>query len=553
MDFAALLAESYSLWSDKAECDLSINCWREKIQSGQGVNTHVLYKSFGIRPYITSLPAGAVWGGYELNGHCYFIVGDTLYDFIGQALNGSFSGLLPSNSRPYLAASQNTLMICWGGKLYRNNASTLVEIPLSFVPIDVFFIKNLFGVVSSTGNQFYWSEDDGATFPADLVQTAEADANMIVRSIVLNKSVWLIGTRITQLFYIGQNPNKPFIPNDSADIRCGTNAPASAQLLGTSIIMLGQTAEGSGSIVRSNGYGFDTVSNFYAATVIGRLSEQSDAIGMGFSIDDHDFYRITFPSGDKTLEFHSTQNEWEETPWWNWIEGQYHRHRGNCITAAFGKILVGDHTNGIIYEMSRDIYTDFGFPIRLNRRCPHIIEDGKRVEVNRIELGMETGVGLTEPLWLPNYSLDAATFAAALAAAVIATTVTADQALVLQDIYDFKPYIPLEPYPTPQVMHDLGFDPWGAQSAVIDPDDATKTIIIGTPPQMVMKYSRVGAKVGSFTNEQSKSIGTPGEDDKQVYWNNCGMARDFVFDFVCTDPVRIAITQGMIEAKAMSA
>lgn len=552
MNFEALLGESYTLFSEKADVEKSINVWREVIQSGQGTSRIAMYRSPGISPLVEVLQAGAVRRllSATVNGSEAVVAAVANRVYLGTSISAwqTYPTLIQNTTNfVQMAASFTSVLIVADGHLYRLNAGTLTEIALSFTPIGVAFLKNYFVVLSSTFQQFYWSEDDGATFPADQVQTAEADANDVVAIQVLNQQLWLIGNRITQVYYVGSNPNAPLIPNDSAVIRSGTISAASCQLLGDCLLWLERTAEGQYSVVRTEGYSVVPASNYYVNNEIRKIAralgeeDLSDATGLTFSFNGHDFYRLTV--GDKTFEYHKNNNEWEETLWWNWIEGQYHKHRGLSAVAAFGRILVGDHTNGIIYGLSPDEFTDFGFPVRWNRRAPHVIEENKRVKYPRLDLGCETGVGLVEPLWLNNYSMDEATFITALAQAVTDGDVTADQAVVLQKIYDFLPYVPLNPYPTPQVMHDLGFYPWGTTSAL---DDGT---IIGTPPQIVMRYSNDGGR--SYNNDMTRSMGAHGDYDHLVYWNRLGMAQDRVFDFYGTDPCKLALTAAWFEPEAM--
>lgn len=549
MDFAALLEQGYTLWSSKAECDLSVNCWREKIQSGQGVNPYYLRRSPGILPQITGSVATAVRGMFDANVNgeerLWWACGNFYETANGASITTDFGPIANDNKFVQMAASQNSLLLVSAGTLYRVNGGAIAIVALTFTPVGITFLKNLFVVLSSNFQQFYWSDDDGATFPAGNVQTAEADANDVLAIQSKGQQLWLIGNRITQVYSVGANPDAPFVPLDGTVIRSGTIAAATVRLLGESLIWLERTAEDQGSVVMTEGYGVRRVSNFYIDNQLQELSKttpMTEATALTFGLVGHSFYRITL--GDKTFEYHQNQDEWEEVSWFDWLAGVQHKHRGFSACQAFGKTMIGDHTNGLIYDLSVDTYHDYGFPMRWNRRAPHIMEEQKRIEIKRFELGMETGVGLTEPLWLPNYSLDPAAFIAAIAQAFLDGKITAEQGLVLEDIYNFVPYVPLDPYPTPQTMNDLGFVPWGGTSAL---DDGT---ISGTPPQIVMRYSRDGGR--TYTNEQPKSMGAAGDYDRQVYWNRLGSTRDFVIDLFGTDPVKLAIIQGVLEAEELA-
>lgn len=547
--FEAMLAEGYTMWSEKAECDLSVNVWRQRIESGEGPGKFLMMRSPGIRPYIDTGAIGAVRGMFEVNGHVFIAVGSEVFDYIGTTFNVSYSGLADDGKNVQFAASPNTLMIYSAQALYRINGGLMTLIAVPFTPRGIISLKNLFFAIAEEFSQIYWSEDDGETFPADQVQTAEADANHLVAIEVIHQQAWVIGNRISQVFSFGSNPNAPLVPTDAGP-RVGTDSARSVQLLGESLIWKAVTAEGQNSIVITNGYGVEKISNAYIDNLLAQLArdfDTSDCIGMVYAFGNDQFYRLTFPIADKTIEYHRNVNmgisEWEETPWWNMLTGDYHRHRGSSICAAFGKVLVGDHSNGLVYEMSPDIYHDYGYPIRYERRAPHIVESNHRLSLDRLELGIETGVGPENPLWLQAYTMQRAAFVTALAAAVTATDVSAAQALILQDIYDYVPYIPLNPYPDAQTMYDLGFRPWGAAAVL---DDGTA---IGEPPMQSLEYSTDGGK--SYSSELRRSLGAQG-DDCEVFWNSLSTGRDRVTKIYGTHPCKFALNQCWLEIEELA-
>lgn len=64
----------------------------------------------------------------------------------------------------------------------------------------------------------------------------------------------------------------------------------------------------------------------------------------------------------------------------------------------------------------------------------------------------------------------------------------------------------------------------------------------GEDPQIMMQISRDGGR--TFGPERWKSIGRRGEYKRRVTWDRCGAARDFVFRWTMTDPVKFIITNG---------
>ncbi len=534
--FPGVTGTSYQLASSKAETELSINVFREKIESGEGIGQFALNKSPGLNGNnrLDVLSPDPVRAMLELNDHLFAAVGPVIGDY-ASAFAVTFYGAIDDDGLPVqMAASQTSLVFVSAGTLYRINAGILTTPAVPFIPIGVAFGKNYFIALSNTMDQFYWSSDDGATWPAGNVQTAEAQANNMVAIRFINQMLCIIGNRITQWFSVGINPNAPFVPIDSGVMRSGTEAATSVGQIGGSLLWLERTQEGADSIIMTNGFTAVTVSNNYIGTKISQLRASAgrvdDAIGMTYKLRNQEFYRITFPTADYTLEYNKTLNEWEVPLWWDWQAGQYHRHRANCMASAFGKIFAGDHSTGQILEFDPACYTDYGYPLRINRRTPHIAQENKRIAISRLELWMQTGVGLTTPLYLNNYSLDATAFAAAIAAAVGLGTVSAIQSIVLNDIYFMLPYPSNIELPDISILQPLGFFEWGRD------------------PQLTMKYSEDGGK--SYSNDMNCPLGRAGEDPA-VYWDRLGAPRDFVVDLSCDDPVQISISAAWIEPEAL--
>lgn len=64
----------------------------------------------------------------------------------------------------------------------------------------------------------------------------------------------------------------------------------------------------------------------------------------------------------------------------------------------------------------------------------------------------------------------------------------------------------------------------------------------GSSPQLMMQISRDGGR--TFGPERWKTFGKLGQYKARPGWDRCGAARDFVFQWTMTDPVKFVITQG---------
>lgn len=558
--FQAMLGPSYTMFSPKAEIQKALNCHRQRVETGEGAGPYVLLRAPGLRPILqpTNGP-GCFRGGFELNGQAVMVIdGKVLVLNAANSVTYTYPSLIVNNSkRARIAFSPVTAIIVSGGTLYRLNGGLITNIATPFLPagtalIDIVYINTYF-VAISNGTAFGWSTDDGVTWNASNFENVESSQNNLVAAIVHQEVLYLYGNQVVQPYTVGTNANAPFVEQQSGVSPFGLQAADSLQSLGIYRYWLSRNKEGSGTIYRGQGYSATPVSNAGIEEKIRQYERDfgnvDDAIGMVYNLGGQDFYQITFPSADASwrLNCSITQAtgipEWSEVAWFDLTAGLYHRHRANLIVHAFDKILVGDYANGWLYELTPDEFTDFGYPLPVIRRAPQIVQGGHKVSYDRMDLSAETGVGLAPPLWLQSYALQRPAFVIALAAQVVAATVTAAQALVLQAIYDQTPYIPLQDYPAPDTMNTLGFTPWGGISML------SNGTTIGEEPKLALRYSNNGGK--SFTQPLKKSLGMPG-DDPDIYYNNLGMAKDRVFQLEDSNPCKLALNACWLDAEELS-
>jgi hypothetical protein len=272
------------------------------------------------------------------------------------------------------------------------------------------------------------------------------------------------------------------------------------------------------------------VSNHAVENAFRAYRRHDDAIMSTYQLNGHSCLRLTFPSANESWEYDVSTGMWYQLAFWNSATNVYERHRVNFYASAFGKIYGGDYGNGMLYEMSPDFFSDFGYPIRWERRAPHQAADGKRVIYRRFGLFMQVGVGTTTPIWLNDHSVDPVTFAADLASLVGATTITQAQSDAMQAIYNYQPYDQDLAMPQPSVMTPLGFYDYG------------------TRPSVSLRWSNDGGvSYGPFF---SRDMGRAGDFNKRIYWVRCGMGRDRVWEISGTSPVKTAIVQAAMNADA---
>jgi hypothetical protein len=215
---------------------------------------------------------------------------------------------------------------------------------------------------------------------------------------VSSSEVFAFGGLSGEVYYNSGGSNFSFSKVPGGNIPCGTAAEKSvARFLG-SLFMLNNHRV----VVQATTQPLK-MSNEHVDREIEDMEKVSDAIGFCFTMAGHTFYVLTFPHADKTFVLDLTTRFW-----YIWKTGDG-RWRPNCYIRFADKHLVGDYTNGKIYELSQTTYTDDGDEITRERAMP--IPSQGIIDIPSFRLEMETGVGIdsgqgSDPKVMLKYSTD---------------------------------------------------------------------------------------------------------------------------------------------------
>jgi hypothetical protein len=234
-------------------------------------------------------------------------------------------------------------------------------------------------ILSPISSQLAFSSKDGA--PDNLVSM-----------IVDHREVYLLGETSSEVWI--DSGLFPFafqrIPGTST--QHGIAAKFSVARLGNSFAYLSKNIRGDGQVMMMNGYTPTRIST-HAVEYSIEGGVISDARAWTYLIEGHEVYVMSFPTLDLTWAYDIASGMWHK---WLWVDSNnvYHRHRGNCHSHFQGMNLVGDHSNGQIYMLDSNNYTDNGNEIRRLRRTPHLISDYQRQYFHELQIHFQPGVGL---------------------------------------------------------------------------------------------------------------------------------------------------------------
>lgn len=238
---------------------------------------------------------------------------------------------------------------------------------------------------------------DEATTPFDSLYVASKTSypDTIVGADVVGQTIWLFGSQETELWYTSGASDFPFQRLPSLTIAAGCIAPYSIASNGDTVLWLGSDSSGLPRVYAGMGTAAQAVSTFAIDNAVQAYGDCAKAIGNIYQQDGHTFYVLTFPNTGATWVYDLSTGQWHERCSIDPNTQEEARLRANAWSNAYGKVFCGDFENGNIYEVSLDLSSENGTPLKRQRAFPHMIGDGRRMAHRKIMLDMQNGSGVS--------------------------------------------------------------------------------------------------------------------------------------------------------------
>lgn len=354
---------------------------------------------------------GPIRGMAAMAGNLYVVSAGNVYQ-VSPSFQATLIGTIPSASTPVTMivnvtapTSTNLQQIAifdgQNGYLIQNGTVTQINLPFSG-PVSAKY-QDGFGFVNQTGTNQWWQSNlqDLSTWSALAFSSADAQPDNIIAIGDIHREVFLFKQYNTEVWVDAGLSNFAFERLDGPYIETGIAAPYSLAKAGESLLWLTQNKQGQGQVAMLEGYNARIVSTHAIEHAIQSYQTISDAIGYAYQQEGHLFYVLTFPTGDATwcLDLSSTAEG--RQPMWHqraaFLNGQFHRHWGNCATFFAGENVVGDYLTGNLYAFSLNQQLDNFSPrkwVRSWRALQKPVENP--VSFKSLRIDMETGAGVSE-------------------------------------------------------------------------------------------------------------------------------------------------------------
>lgn len=382
-----------------------MNWYCQRIRQPDGTFKLVLYPSPGLTQFSSppETPGRGIlsqsFGG--LTARVFAVIGTTFYELFADGTRTN-RGTVAQDQYPATLVTNgdagNEVFITSGGTGYifdvlTNVFTTAVSKVTMSGMMDGYFIA--LDITSSTIKISPLLNGSAAWDSTQILQRSTAPdpwRALLVRY----PRVWLLGEHTGDLLYnTGASPF-PFAPVPNVQIPYGIAASFTLKTVGSSVMWLSKNSSGQGQIVEAQGAQPTVISTEALEYAISQFSRIDDAVAYSYQDQGHEFYVVNFPSGPATWVYDKTEGFWHERGTWNASTGRYTIWGPQYHTHAFEKHLVLHASNGTVYAQSVNVATDAAGALIRRLRIPPLLQgDQKRLYVDRLELVLEPGLGLT--------------------------------------------------------------------------------------------------------------------------------------------------------------
>lgn len=350
-------------------------------------------------------------GMFSQDGLNLGVIGDGLYTMSADGVTLTRIGGIQNDGAPVSFASNGQggeqIAIVGGGELKILNLLTMavsapVALPLTNTPRQVRYIDGYFLLSERDSIRVWFSAlEDGLVWDAlDFFARSQTSDNIVSFEVLRNR-VWVLGSLTGEVYYDSGDADNPFVPYPGSVMQEGLASPYALAVQGESLTWLAQDSEGTRRIVRAQDYTPTVISTYALAYALGTYPRVDDAELLVYEQENHPFAIYTFPSaGDAGASWGFDQREQDQVhqrSTWNEDIGIHMRWRARGCCSTGSAILVGDRDNGNVYALDLDVFTDNDGMMVAERTAPYLSGENQWIFVDSVELGCQTGVGLSNP------------------------------------------------------------------------------------------------------------------------------------------------------------
>jgi hypothetical protein len=264
----------------------------------------------------------------------------------------------------------------------------------NFYPADTVTFQDGYFILNQNGTTDFFISDLYSIDFLPLNQEAKTgNSDILIGVISVNRQLYLLGARTVEMWWDqGASGSSPFARQDGRFSQQGLAAPASLAVLGENFYWLSSNAQGGGIVMGLVSGMPQRISTHAIENIIQNAGLLSEATAYSYQQEGHYYYVLNVPGTNTTLVYDTSTQLWHERQ--STINGVIGRHLGQYHAVLNDIHIVGDYTNGNIYQYNLDYYLDNGQPLYRIRQTPHVAVNSNNVFFSLMDVDFQFGVGL---------------------------------------------------------------------------------------------------------------------------------------------------------------
>lgn len=248
------------------------------------------------------------------------------------------------------------------------------------------FQDSYFIVEKPDTGQFWLSNTyDGFNWVATNFTTAEYSPDNIIR-VYANQGRLIVFGDLSIEFWVDTGAlDFPYSRIPSSSSEWGLAARRSVAEINNSVMFLAKSRQGEVQVMWLNGYGLQRVSTFDIENKFNSYTTLSNATAFSYTYNGHPFYQINFNTESWLYDMASDK--------WSQLKSGTGRHRAEIGVTFLSSIKASDYSNGKIYTIDKNTFTDDGVLIVSELTTSHTFDGLDRTSISELQLDIESGSG----------------------------------------------------------------------------------------------------------------------------------------------------------------
>lgn len=399
------IGPAYRARSQSAADDLLINLFPEISENPAGAKQAMYYGTPGLK-FLLNAATGITTGcrgNFQQDGVTLTTIGSNVYLVNITTPSVTLLGTLPNDGKPVTYASNGRggeqIVICGGGQLKILNLTTLtlsgaIVLPLTNAPVMVDFTDGYFLLSEANTVRVWFSAlEDGSTWDALDFFAVSLTSSNVVGIKVMRDRIWVFQSQGSLVYYDSGDADNPFVPYPGSVMQEGAVTPWGIIVVGETMFWLAQDNQGRDRMVSAQDYAPTVISTPPISFALASYDTIDDGEAFAYEQEGQPFVGWSFSSGDHSWFYGLRSQQWHERSSRDVPAGERHRWRGRGICSTGNVLLVGDYQTDDLYTLDMDTFTENGALIERARRAPYLSGENQWLFLDRLELGMQPGVG----------------------------------------------------------------------------------------------------------------------------------------------------------------